>query len=174
MPVKVSISAARYLFAGKVIINGEHRMCDYSLHAIASRPARVGERLVTTGFHGSPTRGFAAKEERAVAICLAPGTELAFDQEVKYNRSYLFTRDDREIIRSAGFCVALFCKIEPRSPDLHRDALLFPDGTTVLVNKLSEGQCARVLQLPVNRQEKNVDIRAERDPASEADSLVWA
>ncbi len=149
-------------------------MCDYSLHAIASRPAKVGETLVTTGFPGTPTRGFAAKEEPAVAICLVPGTELAFDQEVKYNCSYLFTRSAREIIRSAGFCVARFCEIEPRSPDLHRDALLFPDGTTVLVHNLSEGQCARVIQLPVIRQEKNVDIRAEQDPVPEADSLVWA
>jgi hypothetical protein len=58
-------------------------MCDYSLHAVASRPAKVGETLVTTSFRGTATRGFAAKEEPGVAVCLLPGTELAFENEVK-------------------------------------------------------------------------------------------
>jgi hypothetical protein len=35
-------------------------MCDYSLHNVASRPAKVADRLVTTQFSGSDTRGFAA------------------------------------------------------------------------------------------------------------------
>ena len=30
-------------------------MCDYSLHAVASRPAEVGEELVTTRFRGTST-----------------------------------------------------------------------------------------------------------------------
>ena len=142
-------------------------MCDYSLHAVASRPAKVGETLVTTGFHGTSTRGFAAKEEPRVAVCLLPGTELAFENDVRYNRNWLSTR-------STGFRVARFCKIEPRPPSLHRDALSFPDGTIALVNMLSEGQCARVLQLPVIPQDKNSVTRANQDPVLDVDSLVWA
>ena len=130
-------------------------MCDYSLHAVASRPAKVGETLVTTSFRGTATRGFAAKEEPGVAVCLLPGTELAFENEVKYNRHWLWTC-------GAGFCVARFCQIVPRSPDQHHDGLAFPDGNTVLVNVLSEGQFARVLQLPVVRQGPNIDARAEK------------
>jgi hypothetical protein len=107
-------------------------MCDYSLHAVASRPARVGETIVTTGFYGTSTRGFASKEEPGVAVCLLPGTELAFEHEVRYNRNWLLTKN-------AGFCVARFCAIEPRAPHQHHDALSFPDGNTVLVNLLSEG-----------------------------------
>ena len=61
-------------------------MCDYSLHTVAFRPARVGETLVSTGFHGTSTRGFAAKGEPNVAVCLLPGTELAFERDVRYNR----------------------------------------------------------------------------------------
>ena len=38
-------------------------MCDYSLHLVASRPAKVGDKLVTTKFQNSMTRGFAAIEE---------------------------------------------------------------------------------------------------------------
>lgn len=120
-------------------------MCDYSLHALASRPAKVGETLVTTSFYGTATRGFAAEDEPGVAVCLLPGTELAFGRDIKYNRNWLMTR-------SAGFSVARFCVIEPCGPDQHHDALSFPDGSTVLVNLLSEGQSARVLQLPVTRR----------------------
>ena len=130
-------------------------MCDYSLHAVASRPAKAGETLVTTSFHGTSTRGFAAKDEPGVAVCLLPGTELAFDQEVKYNREWPSTM-------STGFCVARFCKIEPRALRQHRDALSFPDGSTVLVNILSEGQHARVIQLPVFGQEQNISDRPQK------------
>jgi hypothetical protein len=147
--------------------SGENPMCDYSLHAVASRPARVGEKLVTTSFRGTSTRGFAAKEEPGVAVCLLPGTELAFEHEVKYNRYWLLTR-------STDFCVARFCAIEPRGPDQHHDALAFPDGNTVLVNMLSEGQHARVLQLPVIRQGQNVDAHAQRTVILALDPEVTA
>jgi hypothetical protein len=33
-------------------------MCDYSLHGVATRPAKVGDKLVTTQFTNSITRGF--------------------------------------------------------------------------------------------------------------------
>ena len=134
-------------------------MCDYSLHTVASRPARVGETLVTTGFHGTSTRGFAAKGEPNVAVCLLPGTELAFERDVRYNRNWLSTK-------SAGFRVARFCSVEPDAPHQHHDALSFPDGNTVLVNLLSEGQYARVLQLPVVRREQDVSGEAEKGDAA--------
>jgi hypothetical protein len=58
-------------------------MCDYSLHLIASRPARVGDKLVTTRFPDTITRGFASVDEPELAVCLLPGTELAFEKEVQ-------------------------------------------------------------------------------------------
>jgi hypothetical protein len=42
-------------------------MCDYSLHLLTSRPAKVGDKLVTTKFVNSITRGFATVEEPTVA-----------------------------------------------------------------------------------------------------------
>jgi hypothetical protein len=36
-------------------------MCDYSLHAVASRPAQVGETLITTAFPRTSTRGFTSE-----------------------------------------------------------------------------------------------------------------
>ena len=50
-------------------------MCDYSLHALATRPAVVGETLITTTFRGTSTRGFASEREPAVAVCMFPGTD---------------------------------------------------------------------------------------------------
>jgi len=68
-------------------------MCDYSLDLVASRPAKVGDKLVTTKFQDSLTRGFAAIGEPSVAVCLLPGTEIAFEKEVKYERFFaLFCR----------------------------------------------------------------------------------
>ena len=135
-------------------------MCDYSLHAVASRPAKVGETLVTTSFYGTSTRGFAAKEEPRVALCLLPGTELAFEQDVRYNRFRLSTKN-------AGFRVARFCTIQPRAPEQHRDALAFQDGRIVLVNLLSEGQQARVLQLPVIPREHRTSAEKASTPATD-------
>jgi hypothetical protein len=59
-------------------------MCDYSLHAVETRPAQVGEKLVSTSFRRSSTSGFAAQDNREVAVCLLPGTELAFEDDVKF------------------------------------------------------------------------------------------
>jgi len=56
-------------------------MCDFSLHSVHSRPAKVGDRLVTRDF-GTGTRGFAALDDPNVAVCLMPGTELAFAREI--------------------------------------------------------------------------------------------
>ena len=38
-------------------------MCDYSLQHVASRPAMVGDELMSTKFHNSITRGFADKKQ---------------------------------------------------------------------------------------------------------------
>ena len=60
---------------------GRYGMCDYSLHNVASRPAKVGDKLTTHDF-GTGTRGFAASEDQNVAVCVRPGTELSFVCEV--------------------------------------------------------------------------------------------
>ena len=70
-------------------------MCDYSLHALATRPAEVGETLITTTFRGTSTRGFASEREPAVAVCMLPGTELAFAEEIKYDNRWIWTRTRR-------------------------------------------------------------------------------
>ncbi|NPV21566.1 hypothetical protein [Bradyrhizobium aeschynomenes] len=120
-------------------------MCDYSLHAVASRPAKVGETLISTTFRGTATRGFAVETEPNVAVCMLPGTELAFAEDVRYDSRWLWTRTIRER-------VAKFNTIEKHIPDRHHDAIEFADGRHVLVTQLCEGQRVTVLQLPVTRQ----------------------
>jgi len=117
-------------------------MCDYSLQAVASRPAKVGETVITTTFRGTSTRGFASEADPTVAVCMLPGTELAFAEDVKYDNRWIWTR-------SLGFRVGKFNEIDPHIPDRHHDAIEFPDGSRVLVTQLCEGQRATVLQLPV-------------------------
>jgi hypothetical protein len=118
-------------------------MCDYSLHLVASRPAQVGETLIATDFTRSITRGFAAAGQPDVAVCLLPGTEIAFEADVQYDRAFsLFGR------ARVGHRVARFRQVNMDDPNVHHDALEFPDGQIVLVTRLTPGQRATVLQLP--------------------------
>jgi hypothetical protein len=116
-------------------------MCDYSLHNVKSRPAKVGDKLTTRDF-GTGTRGFAAPEDRSVAVCLLPGTELSFAEEVR--RAHLWPWGKRVIRHTT----AIFRQINQDTPIAHHDALEFPDGQIVPLTFLKEGQKATVLQLP--------------------------
>jgi hypothetical protein len=111
-------------------------MCDYSLHSVRTRPAKVGEKLVTHNF-GTGTRGFAAPEDCSVAVCLLPGTELAFETPVKYQTALMFRTN-------TSHTVAIFRKINRGVLHMNHDALEFPDGEIVLLTRLCEGQKATV------------------------------
>ena len=119
-------------------------MCDYSLEHVASRAARVGDRLVTTQFKHTITRGFAEVGEPDVAVCILPGTELAFERDVEYDHFLGFF--PRRQLRER---VARFRQVNMNDPFKHHDALEFPSGEVVLLHRLYEGQRATVLQLPV-------------------------
>ncbi len=115
-------------------------MCDYSLHAVASRPAKTGDKLVSTKFPMTVTRGFAAEGEPDIAVCVLPGTELAFEREVDFEGTFF-----RKKVRHT---VARFRTVDTEIPNRHHDALEFPDGQIVLLTQLDPGQQATVLQLP--------------------------
>jgi hypothetical protein len=118
-------------------------MCDYSLDLVASRPAKVGDKLVSTSFPHTITRGFASVDEPNVAVCLLPGTELAFEAEVRCETGRLIAW------RWLGHKVARFRQVNKGRSNVHNDALEFPDGRIVLLTQLCKGQHATVLQLPV-------------------------
>jgi hypothetical protein len=123
-------------------------MCDYSLEHVASRAARVGERLVSTEFGNAFTRGFGALGEPEIAVCLRPGTELHFDRDVECDHPLaLFPR------KRLGERMARFRRVNLHSAYEHHDALEFPSGKIVLLTRLCPGQHATVLQLPVDTRQ---------------------
>ena len=70
-------------------------MCDYSLEFVESRPAKVGDKLISTGFPQTVSRGFAS---------------------VKYGTAFLLSR-------RAGQKTATFRKINKGVLHRHHDAL---------------------------------------------------
>jgi hypothetical protein len=122
-------------------------MCDYSLHHVMSRPAAVGDKLVSTTFPGTITRGFAPAGDPNTAVCLLKGTEIAFDEDIRH-----YEEVTHFPTRAAGQKVARFRQVDPDNPYAHHDALELPDGRIVLVTRLCEGQHATVLQLPATAQ----------------------
>jgi hypothetical protein len=129
-------------------------MCDYSLELVASRPAKVGDKLVSMGFDRTTTRGFASLDDRNVAVCLLPGTELVFEDEVRCETGFVFSR-------TLGHKVAKFRQVNKGQSNRHRDALEFPDGKIVLLTRLCKGQRATVLQLPATAPVK-VEVAQQR------------
>ena len=128
------------------------------LRIVASRPAKVGDKLVSSSFPLTTTRGFVSVDDPSVAVCVLPGTELAFEKEVRCETGILFAR-------RLGHKVARFRKVNKGQSNTHHDALEFPDGRIVLLTQLSKGQHVTVLQLPV-------ELRATVNEAQPHPSLV--
>jgi hypothetical protein len=121
-------------------------MCDYSLHAVATRAAKVGKTLVTSKFRSTTTRGFAGADDQQVAVCLRPGTEIAFEKDAQIY-GIMFRK-------SVGDRLARFRQIDLDRLHQHHDTLEFSNGTIVFLTDLTIGQRATVLQLPVSPMEK--------------------
>ena len=121
-------------------------MCDYSIQAARSRPAKVGDRLTNRKF-GSGARGFAAPEDADVAVCLLPGTELSFVEAVAGIQLWPWSK----LVKHR---TAIFRQVNMRKRRTHHDALEFPDGQIVLVTFMPEGMQAVVLQLPATASAK--------------------
>jgi hypothetical protein len=127
-------------------------MCDYSLKHVKSRPARVGEKLITHHF-GTGTRGFRAPEDQTTAVCVLPGTELAFAGDIQSTTG---------VASAAHGRTAIFRQVDQHVPYTHHDALEFPNGARVLLTHLVEGQEATVLQLPAQPQTEAEATAQER------------
>jgi hypothetical protein len=135
---------------------GRSEMCDYSLHSVKSRPAKVGDKLTTRDF-GTGTVGFAASEDMNIAVCVLPGTELSFADEVRCLPTGLIAWRDKVIEHKT----AIFRQINKERVAAHHDALEFPDGRIVLLTFLNEDQQATVLQLPAEPK-TGVESEAQR------------
>ena len=129
-------------------------MCDYSLEYVASRPATVADRLISTTFSNTITRGFAAANDVNTAVCLRPGTEIAFDRDVEFEHpvTHAVTRLPTKVAR--------FRQVDLHVPHVHHDALEFATGEIIPLTRLLPGQRATVLQMPA-------EPRTEEKPAAE-------
>jgi hypothetical protein len=114
----------------------------------------VGDKLVSTSFVNSGTRGFAAVGEPNVAVCLLPGTELAFE-DLQCEAAYGFG------FKRLSHKVARFRQVNQDRPNVHHDALELPDGQIVLVTKLAGAQHATVLQMPASPREITPEAEAQ-------------
>jgi len=140
-------------------------MCDYSLQHVKSRPAAIGDKLTTKNF-GTGTIGFASAEDCDTAVCVLPGTELAFDAPpviigATYYQIDLSAHQD---VEQASNRLAIFRQIDKEHARQHHDALEFPDGSKVKLTLLQTGQTATVLQLPAapkTKQEADEQTRVE-------------
>jgi len=135
-------------------------MCDYSLENVASRPAEAGEKLVSARFANAMTKGFAGVGNPTVAVCLRPGTELAFDDTVEFEKSFI------QSMRTTSK-VATFRQIDMDKKHAHHDSLEFVDGTIVRLASLTPGQVATVVQLP--HEERGAAVE---QPAAETEDLL--
>jgi hypothetical protein len=144
-------------------------MCDYSLHGVRNRPAKVGEKLVTTAF-GTGTRGFASPDDLRTAVCLLPGTELAFSSEVTYSGWTISSliKERLSFRTNPSHKTAVFRQIN-QGKIAHHDALEFPDGEVVLLTRLPAGQKATVLQLPAGKHVAVESGAQKHEPVSIAD-----
>src|ERR1700722_18599698 len=109
-------------------------MCDYSLQHVASRAAKVGDKLVSAKFRNSISGGFAAVGEPNVAVCLLPGTEVAFEKEVECEHG-LGLLPNWKPGKKLGEKVAQFRQVKKDQPHVHHDALEFPGGQIVLLSR---------------------------------------
>jgi hypothetical protein len=120
-------------------------MCDFSLQHAKSRPAVVADKLVSHNF-GRGTIGFKSVDDPigdATAVCILPGTELAFDKPIKLR----WVSSEGNSIEGR-FTTAIFRQKDKDKPNVHHDVLEMPDGQQILLTHLEEGQNATVLQLP--------------------------
>ena len=88
-------------------------------------------------------------EDLKVAVCLLPGTELAFEDEVRCETGFVLHR--RLSHKGSNFPPDQHGSSELR----HHDASdRFLDGTIVLLTCLCPGQRATVLQVPAGTSDK--------------------
>jgi hypothetical protein len=136
-------------------------MCDYSLMMAPNRLAVEGEELVAHKFKCGSTGivasrdfnhwarreprtfrqwfrdGFAPVPEPAPVVCLPPGARLQLLGVPESLKAEVAADLSEEVI---------FTQISAEA-NMHRDALFFTNGFTVLLQRLPEGQRLRVLSL---------------------------
>lgn len=109
-------------------------MCDYSLEMYGSRPAREGEKYVTSRFP-SGTIGIASPGKPTTAVCMQCDTQLLIeDIPVELQTRYGIGSKEH----------ATFVRLDSGS---YRDGLKFKNGAEVSLQKLEPGIGVSVVSL---------------------------
>jgi hypothetical protein len=159
-------------------------MCDYSLMSLPNRLAVCGEELVVHRFElgavglasaselcapraeeETPARGFFAKLKKVLfpppprsctAVCIPPGARLLVrDMPEPLQRDLKLSGPVQEVVFTQIGTVGF------------RDAVRFPNGAELLLQRLAEGQKVRVLALSAEEEYEPValDFRTAPEPA---------
>lgn len=117
-------------------------MCEFSNTALKTRKAAQGDQLVVASVNEGCV-GFADAAQCDTSVCLTHGTELAFDQSVKFY-------NDAGIETDSTQCTATFVEVDPEHKQhVFSDALIIVgQPEPVYLVSLIEGQSAKVIQLP--------------------------
>jgi hypothetical protein len=115
----------------------EVEMCDYSLEIYGSRPAREGERYVTSRFP-SGTIGLTSPEHASTAVCLNCDTALAINNIPDSMCRDLGLKPNED---------AVFIRLDTGT---YRDGVRFSNGAEVSLQKFPPGVGFAVKQLLEN------------------------
>src|SRR5262245_11010600 len=128
-------------------------MCDFSLHLVKSRPAKVGDKLRTVYFN-TGTRGFAAPGDSTTAVCILPGTELAFSEEVKCNPTPFGFSSWKT--KTVNYRTAIFRQVNKDIPPVHQDGHLPAGSEARTPSSLRIARtAARLLSSPEGRTQRS-------------------
>jgi hypothetical protein len=121
-------------------------MCDYSLEAYRSRPAREGEEYVTHRFSSSAI-GFIAPGDPTTAVCMAYDTQLQLEGIPQTVQAALGVPASRR---------ATFARLEG---GVFQDGVRFDNGAQITLQQLGPGVKAVVVDslLTPRRERKVVD-----------------
>ena len=123
-------------------------MCDYSLMHYKARDAAVDDVLTVHRFP-SASKGFISAGDTETAVCVRPGTEIAFNEDI-VEQKYAYMLDSEPTVHQTR--VGRFRQIDTDKTHVHHDAIELVDGKIIKLQDLKEGQNARVLQLPAAPQ----------------------
>ena len=101
-------------------------MCDYSLEAYQSRPARLGERYETHLFE-THSIGFIAPGDPSTAVCMAYDTKLRLEGLPEALRKSICVSSEEDVT---------FVRLEDK---LHHDGVRFANGAEVTLQRLGAG-----------------------------------
>jgi len=101
----------------------------------------VGDKLRTHRFNSGTTGlvDVSQTDDPYTAVCLLPGTEVAFDECI---------RTSAWLLNDTKYHTAIFRQTDMNNTIIHHDALELPNGAIHKLNSLAPNQYATVLQLP--------------------------